>query len=95
LQITNDEGRRIELKTALHVPSFTSNLIFVSKADSAGGLFSGGKGKMQVTDALGNILVKGAFRKGLYHANCTMQPVSKACATAAKATDAVIFHRRL
>jgi hypothetical protein len=65
LQITNDAGRRIELKDALHVPSFTSNLISVSKADSAGGFFSGGEGKMQVTDASGNILVTGALRKGL------------------------------
>ena len=73
VHITNSMGKPVLLRDALHVPSFSSNLVSVSKADSNGGYFSGGKGQMQVTDSAGTVLVTGTLRRGLYHVNCTIK----------------------
>jgi transposase InsO family protein len=94
VEITNDLGDTVQLKNALHVPSFSSNLISVSKADANGGYFSGGGGHMQVTDGAGTVLVRGTLRRGLYHANCTVKQYAKACATASNNVSPTIIHRR-
>ena len=73
VHISNSMGKPVLLRDALHVPSFSSNLVSVSKADSNGGYFSGGKGQMQVTDSAGTVLVTGTLRRGLYHVNCTIK----------------------
>jgi hypothetical protein len=63
--VINDEGRPIQLLNALHVPSFSSSLISVSKAGSKGGYFEGGDDQMQVTDKAGVVLVRGTLSHSL------------------------------
>jgi hypothetical protein len=93
VEMTNDLGNTVQLKNALHVPSFSSNLISVSKADANGGYFSGDGGQMQVTDGANTILVRGTLGRGLYHVNCTVRQYAKVCATASKNVSHTIIHR--
>jgi GAG-pre-integrase domain len=96
MTLINHEGKSQVLKDVLFVPSFSSNLISASKADANGAFHSGGRGRMRIHDAVGNVLVQATLRDGLYHAECSVQRSVAAQSFAAPVvTDsAVLMHRR-
>jgi gag-polypeptide of LTR copia-type len=61
------------LKDVLYVPSFSVNLISLSKADSNGLLGRWGNGTISIEKPDGTVVLRAKLRDGLYHADCTAQ----------------------
>ena len=84
-----------ELKDVLYVPSFSVNLLSVSKADSGGTTGAWGHGTLVVFDEYGHKLISATLRDGLYHADCTVQRSKlHMAATAATKPNTDLVHRR-
>jgi hypothetical protein len=65
------DGTLQPLKDVLYVPSFSVNLISLSKADSNGLRGSWGQGHITIEHSDGSVLLRAQLRDGLYHADCT------------------------
>lgn len=94
MTLKNHAGRSITLENVLYVPTFQSNLISVTQADSRGLLHRGGNGKMDIVDSKGTVHLTAQLDNGLYRVKCTVNTNQPMAAKASTSVDAELVHRR-